>query len=482
MKKRLCTWILLIAMLVMLMPSTVLAATSETEKAVAQMEAWAKNDSIGYKWGGWGPEYDCGHSVITAWELAGVKVKSAGANYTGNMYNAFKKCGFSDVTAKVNLKTGAGLQRGDVLLNTKYHTAMYCGNGKLVEASWDYDGQKGDSSGKEFWIHPYYNYEYNWDYVLRYGNPSDINFTNMTAPTSLTKGGNYSLQGTITAGSNIKEVIAAIMQNGKQVKSCTIKSINSTTFKITGNSTIAKALDFSSLGVGTYSVKYAVYYNSSNSFKTWESAAFEIKSDTIVDNHDVHFDRITSYFQGQFEDVPANQWYTSSVADAFEFGLMKGDSATIFNPYGDVTIAEAVTMAARIHSIYTTGTENFVQGGKWYQVYLDYAYQNGIIGLAYYNCDVTHKATRAQFAKILANALPDVGLYAMNTVADNAIPDVKMTAAYSGAVYKLYRAGVLTGGDVNGTFSPDTYITRAETSAVVSRIAESSDRVAFTLG
>ena len=195
----------------------------------------------------------------------------------------------------------------------------------------------------------------------------------------------------------------------------------------------------------------------------------------------VHFPRQATYTQGQFTDVPPEQWFTNNVADAFAFGLMKGKSATSFVPYGDVTVAEAITMAARIHSIYTTGSENFVASGPWYQVYLDYAYQNGIITKAYYNSDVNQKATRAQFAEIFANALPADGLSPMNSVADNAIPDVKMSASYAASVYKLYRAGILAGGNAKGTFSPGTFITRAECAAIVSRMAESNNRVTFTL-
>ena len=198
---------------------------------------------------------------------------------------------------------------------------------------------------------------------------------------------------------------------------------------------------------------------------------------------DLHFPKVSTYTQGQFTDVPPGQWFTPSVASAVELGLMKGNSATTFNPYGDVTLAEAITMATRIHSIYTTGSEHFVQdaGSKWYQVYLDYAYQNGIISQTYYTCDVTQKATRAQYAEIFANALPGAGLEARNAVADNAIPDVPTSVSYASSVYKLYRAGILAGGDVNGTFSPLTYITRAESAAVVSRMADTDNRVNFTL-
>ena len=197
--------------------------------------------------------------------------------------------------------------------------------------------------------------------------------------------------------------------------------------------------------------------------------------------NEIHFPKMTVYFQGQFSDVPADQWFTNNVANAFSFGLMKGNSATTFDPYGDVTVAEAVAMAARIHSIYTTGTENFTQGTPWYQCYLDYAYQNKIISYAYYNCDVKHKATRAQFAEIFAAALPDEALSIKNSVSDNAVPDVKMKDSYSAPVYKLYRAGILAGGDAKGTFSPNTFITRAECATIVARMADSDNRVSFSL-
>lgn len=202
---------------------------------------------------------------------------------------------------------------------------------------------------------------------------------------------------------------------------------------------------------------------------------FYIKGDVFT------LPQVTTYQQGQFTDVKPDQWFTPTVASAYELGLIKGNSATTFNPYGDVTIAEAITMAARIHSIYTTGTENFVQGSTWYQVYLDYALNQGIIGYTYYNSNVDQPATRAQFAEIFANALPDEGLYPINTVLDNTIPDVKMSAPYASYVYKLYRAGILTGGDVKGTFSPGTFITRAEAATILSRMAESNNREHFTM-
>ena len=149
-------------------------AMTKTEKAIRQMENWAKDDSHGYdqdyRWGEKG-DYDCSSAVIQAWQNAGVPVKSCGATYTGDMKNVFLKNGFKDITASVNRGTGTGLKRGDVLLNEAHHVAMYCGSGKEVEASINekgtaHGGQPGDQTGKEFLIRSYRNYP--WNCILRY--------------------------------------------------------------------------------------------------------------------------------------------------------------------------------------------------------------------------------------------------------------------------------------------------------------------------
>lgn len=153
---------------------------TKTEKAIRQMETWAKDNSHGYdqdyRWGEKG-DYDCSSAVIQAWQNAGVPVKSGGATYTGDMKNVFLKNGFKDITASVNRGTGEGLKRGDVLLNEAHHVAMYCGNGKEVEASINekgtaHGGQPGDQTGKEFLIRSYRNYP--WHCILRYAGDQTV--------------------------------------------------------------------------------------------------------------------------------------------------------------------------------------------------------------------------------------------------------------------------------------------------------------------
>lgn len=192
-----------------------------------------------------------------------------------------------------------------------------------------------------------------------------------------------------------------------------------------------------------------------------------------------NFTAQTTYTPGQFTDVADNAWYADNVRAAYEYGLINGQSATRFAPDSSLTVAEAIKLAACLHSIYNTGSAEFASSSPWYQTYVDYALQNGILKAA--RSDYTQPASRAVFASVLAAALPAEALTAINTIEDGAIPDVSMSASYADAVYLLYRAGVLTGSDSAGRFLPSSTIKRSEAAAIVTRMADPSLRRTISL-
>lgn len=159
----------------------------------------ANNNKHGYdQYGRWGPDYDCSSLIISAWnDGAGIPVKAAGASYTGNMKNAFVKCGFKAIEARQSLPL---ILKGDVLLNEKHHTCMAIGGGQIVQASISENGtitgRDGDQTGREIATAPLYVPKYKWDYVLRYPEKEEEETVDVNMPV-LRKGSRCAEVGTV---------------------------------------------------------------------------------------------------------------------------------------------------------------------------------------------------------------------------------------------------------------------------------------------
>ena len=185
-------------------------------------------------------------------------------------------------------------------------------------------------------------------------------------------------------------------------------------------------------------------------------------------------------YEDQFEDVADTAWYSAFVKDAYEYGFVSGDSETTYSPDDDITVAEALVIACQLHSIYydVEIDRELQEGDAWYQPYVDYAVANGIIWENYPYAPVA-KATRAIFAGIMANALPDEELAAIGTITE--IPDVSDRTRFCASIYQLYNAGILGGADEYGTFHPYDTIKRSEVAVVVLNMADTSRRKASEL-
>ena len=129
-------------------------------------------------------DYDCSSSVITAWKIAlqGTPYEGVldGAVTTRDMRRVFSESGLFEV---LNTATTYAV-RGDVYLNDQNHTAM-CQDGgtgdgpygadMLSEFCWGdkgaYGNRRGDQSGREAYIHAYYDYP--WNCTLHYNGRAD---------------------------------------------------------------------------------------------------------------------------------------------------------------------------------------------------------------------------------------------------------------------------------------------------------------------
>ncbi len=168
-----------------------------------------------------------------------------------------------------------------------------------------------------------------------------------------------------------------------------------------------------------------------------------------------------------FSDVEENRWFRPFVQAAYEAGLVKGLTDTTYGPGNTLTLAEAVTFAARIYA--EAHNEAVPTGGTpWYQAAYNYCVEKGVIDAKTFALeDMTRTATRFEMVAVLDGAVPEARMD--NSVAVKAIPDLAESDDYGEPVYRWYRAGILS-GDASGAFNGQDSITRAEVAKILCTI------------
>ena len=178
----------------------------------------------------------------------------------------------------------------------------------------------------------------------------------------------------------------------------------------------------------------------------------------------------TRTYAGQFADV-ASHWSLDYVKTAYEYGLANGTSAAAFSPEGSFTVAQALTVAANIHTAYNgTKVRAAAADEAWYLPYVEYCIQNGIIRDGQF-ADYTKNITRGDMAIVFANVLPESEYKAIRTYT---LSDMNDTLPSAAAVKKLAEAGIVGGS--GGKYNPQSDIKRAEACVIFSRLAVASMR------
>ena len=195
-------------------------------------------------------------------------------------------------------------------------------------------------------------------------------------------------------------------------------------------------------------------------------------------------------YEAQFEDVAPDAWYASAVQSLYELGLINGkDVPERFAPEDNITVGEILTLAARLRSLYETGSSEAGRdayggdGGAWYLPYTAYLQSMEIIGPEFEG-SYERPASRAEMAHVLANTLPQDYFAPINReVVELArasgafIQDVDSSTPYESDIILLYDWGILSGADETGSFLPDQPISRCEAAAMAARLAYSQLRL-----
>ena len=184
-----------------------------------------------------------------------------------------------------------------------------------------------------------------------------------------------------------------------------------------------------------------------------------------------------------FTDVPTGEWFYEPVKFVYDAGIIKGKSATTYEPFASITYAEAITLASTIHQTYTQGNVTLVPGGdKWYSNFLDYAAANGIF--TPYTYEVTQMVNyedlynepinRAEFVYMFYFALPEGALKVAEGYQYTPVPDVDVMFYYSPQLQIFKGAGIISGTDEAGNFNPGASINRAEVAVIISRMLKNA--------
>lgn len=183
-----------------------------------------------------------------------------------------------------------------------------------------------------------------------------------------------------------------------------------------------------------------------------------------------------------FIDINGNEWFIKGVSSVFELSLMQGESSDRFNPNGNITIAQTIAVASRVHALYETGNLeilNSYTGAKWYSGVEKYALEKGIIKVGDFSAgDMNKPATRAELCYILDGALPEKEVKGSisNGFAISDVKDLNSKVKYVDTVLKHINAGIITGYQ-DGSIKPNNKVTRAEACVIIDRLVRPSERI-----
>ena len=177
--------------------------------------------------------------------------------------------------------------------------------------------------------------------------------------------------------------------------------------------------------------------------------------------------------QQVFSDVPPDAWYAEYVQTVYEKGLFSGTGDGVFSPDANMTYAQFLVVLSQF-----SGEEIPASGGAWYQGYVNWAGEKGLIPPEIQDgFDPDAPITRQDMAALFGTFLNayDHGDETVNSGAAS-FSDAGGTADYAQeGVALCWRLGIM-GGNADGTFAPQATATRAQVAVTMVQMADIMER------
>ena len=172
-----------------------------------------------------------------------------------------------------------------------------------------------------------------------------------------------------------------------------------------------------------------------------------------------------------FTDVTADRWSYTYIKQMYDAGVVSGMTPTTFEPAGDVTRAQFVTMLAGLAkadvSKYPATSFRDVPEGAWYAPYVNWALANGIVsGTSATTFSPDAKITRQDMAVMLYQYTQRYDVALQQQTVTPFMDESSISAYALPAVQALHRAGVISGMP-DGSFQPLGTATREQACVVL---------------
>jgi len=186
----------------------------------------------------------------------------------------------------------------------------------------------------------------------------------------------------------------------------------------------------------------------------------------------------------KFKDLKSSDWFTETVANLSNLGIISGYPDGTFRPQGDVTTAEYIKLLLE-----TSGIEYDKATNPWYEGLMDKAKEMNIITSSLYNSP-NSPIKRKDVAVVLSKLIDKTSSLRKEFVTERSkefsrfkyliYDTTKLSQEYKDSIYKLFEYELIIGSTNEKDqvfYNPESNLTRAEVATIIERLIEPAKRL-----